>query len=156
MKGQTAVEYLMTYGWAILIILIVAGVLAYYGIFAPSGFLAPTARGFGNLGVQSPWIVTPGGDNITLTIQNKVGQTINITDIYAVTTGTTTGGTCSLSPEVQLLSGSTKAIACSSSASPLFPAGAAGASYSLDVSIEFRVESTGLIANDTGTISGKY
>ena len=40
MKGQTAIEYLMTYGWAILIILIVAGVLAYYGIFAPSGFLA--------------------------------------------------------------------------------------------------------------------
>jgi len=39
MKGQTAIEYLMTYGWAILIILIVAGVLAYYGIFAPAGFL---------------------------------------------------------------------------------------------------------------------
>jgi hypothetical protein len=34
-KGPTAVEYLMTYGWAVLIILIVAGVLAYYGIFAP-------------------------------------------------------------------------------------------------------------------------
>jgi hypothetical protein len=33
MKGQTVVECLMTYGWAILIILIVAGVLAYYGIF---------------------------------------------------------------------------------------------------------------------------
>jgi hypothetical protein len=35
MKGQTAIEYLMTYGWAILIILIVAGVLAYYGIIRP-------------------------------------------------------------------------------------------------------------------------
>jgi hypothetical protein len=39
-KSQTAVELLTTYGWAILIILIVAGVLAYYGIFAPRGFLA--------------------------------------------------------------------------------------------------------------------
>jgi hypothetical protein len=38
-KGETAIELLMTYGWAILIILIVAGVLAYYGIFSPRGFL---------------------------------------------------------------------------------------------------------------------
>jgi hypothetical protein len=37
MKGQTF-EWLMTYGWAILIILIVAGVLVYSGIFAPQGF----------------------------------------------------------------------------------------------------------------------
>jgi hypothetical protein len=39
LKGQTALEYILTYGWAILIILIVAGVLAYYGVFAPEGFL---------------------------------------------------------------------------------------------------------------------
>lgn len=39
MKGQTAVEYLMVYGWAILIILIVAGVLWYFGVFAPNKFL---------------------------------------------------------------------------------------------------------------------
>ena len=58
MKGQTAIEYLMTYGWAILIILIVAGVLAYYGIFAPSSFLGPTARGFGQIQVLNPWSLT--------------------------------------------------------------------------------------------------
>lgn len=33
MKGQTALEYLLTYGWAILIILVVLTVLWYYGIF---------------------------------------------------------------------------------------------------------------------------
>jgi len=31
MKGQTAWEYLITYGWAIIVILIVLGVLGYYG-----------------------------------------------------------------------------------------------------------------------------
>lgn len=36
---MTYLEFLMTYGLVILIILIVAGVLAYYGIFLPSGFL---------------------------------------------------------------------------------------------------------------------
>lgn len=37
--GQTANEYLLTYGWAIIIILVAAGVLAYYGIFALRAFL---------------------------------------------------------------------------------------------------------------------
>ena len=39
MKGQTAIEYLMTWKWYILIILIVAGVLFYFGIVNPSAFL---------------------------------------------------------------------------------------------------------------------
>jgi hypothetical protein len=42
MKAQTITEYILTYGWAILIILIVAGVLAYYGVFQPSAFLSVT------------------------------------------------------------------------------------------------------------------
>jgi len=35
-KGQSAMEYLMTYGWAILIILIAVGALFYLGVFSPS------------------------------------------------------------------------------------------------------------------------
>ncbi|MFP4116751.1 MAG: hypothetical protein ACLFTY_01920 [Candidatus Aenigmatarchaeota archaeon] len=34
-KGQAAMEYLMTYGWAILAVVIVGGVLYYYGVFEP-------------------------------------------------------------------------------------------------------------------------
>ena len=33
MKGQTALEYLIVYGWAILVILVVLAVLWYYGVF---------------------------------------------------------------------------------------------------------------------------
>jgi len=36
LKGQTALEYLITYGWAILVILVVLAVLWYYGVFNPS------------------------------------------------------------------------------------------------------------------------
>lgn len=43
MKGQKAIETLLEYGWAILLMLIVAGVLAYYGIFAPKAFLVKEA-----------------------------------------------------------------------------------------------------------------
>jgi len=40
-KGQAALEFLMTYGWAILAAIIVIGVLAYFGVFSP-GKYAPS------------------------------------------------------------------------------------------------------------------
>ncbi len=50
-KSQSALEYLMTYGWAILIIVIVAGVLYSMGIFSPSSSLSTTITGFSSLSV---------------------------------------------------------------------------------------------------------
>ncbi len=38
-SAQSAMEYLMTYGWAILIIIIVLGVLYLLGVFSPNGLL---------------------------------------------------------------------------------------------------------------------
>lgn len=43
-ESVTTIGLIMIYGWAILIILIVSGVLAYYAIFDPRGFLADTIR----------------------------------------------------------------------------------------------------------------
>jgi hypothetical protein len=34
-KSQSAMEYLMTYGWAILVVLIALGALFYLGVFSP-------------------------------------------------------------------------------------------------------------------------
>jgi hypothetical protein len=34
-KGQAAMEFLMTYGWAILVVLIALGALFYLGVFSP-------------------------------------------------------------------------------------------------------------------------
>lgn len=38
-KSQAALEFLMTYGWAILIVLVVVGTLAYFGVLSPDRFL---------------------------------------------------------------------------------------------------------------------
>lgn len=38
-SGQAAMEFLMTYGWAILVVLVVIGALAYFGILNPENFL---------------------------------------------------------------------------------------------------------------------
>src|SRR3990167_2612824 len=35
MKGQVAMEFLMTYWWAIMVVLVAVGALAYFGVFVP-------------------------------------------------------------------------------------------------------------------------
>ena len=38
-RGQAAMEFLMTYGWAILVVLAAIGALAYFGVLSPDRFL---------------------------------------------------------------------------------------------------------------------
>ena len=38
-KSQAAMEFLMTYGWAILVVLVAIGALAYFGVLSPDRFL---------------------------------------------------------------------------------------------------------------------
>lgn len=38
-KGQAAMEFLMTYGWAILVVLAAISALAYFGVLSPDQFL---------------------------------------------------------------------------------------------------------------------
>ncbi|MCL5976279.1 MAG: hypothetical protein M1580_01640 [Candidatus Parvarchaeota archaeon] len=45
-KGQSALEYMMTYGWAILIIVIVAVILYSMGIFNPRASVTAGSSGF--------------------------------------------------------------------------------------------------------------
>jgi len=38
-RAQAAMEFLMTYGWAILVVLVAVGALAYFGVLSPDSFL---------------------------------------------------------------------------------------------------------------------
>jgi len=38
-KSQAALEFLMTYGWAIMVAMIAIGALAYYGVLSPDKFV---------------------------------------------------------------------------------------------------------------------
>jgi len=38
-KAQAAMEFLMTYGWAILVVLAAIGALAYFGVLSPDRFM---------------------------------------------------------------------------------------------------------------------
>jgi hypothetical protein len=70
---------MMTYGWAILIIVIVAAVLYSFGIFSPSSSISATITGFSGLG--SVDAVCLGGTSFTVSLGNSLGYPINITRI---------------------------------------------------------------------------
>ncbi len=142
-KGQAAMESLMTYGWAILIVVIVAGVLAYYGVFSPK---VTASTGFGDVSVVKPWNLKASGD-LVLQVQNKVGQDINITRVFAG------GAVFDVNPDVTITSGSTSSAITASFAGL---AGASGSQYNIkDVAIEYTVVSSGATLNSTGTLAGQ-
>jgi len=90
-------EFLMTYGWAILVVLAAIGALAYFGILSPSKFLPSSFTMSGGLSAGE-YKFSPT-DELTVGIINNMGTGITIKEVYFTTsassaincTGTSTG-----------------------------------------------------------------
>lgn len=92
-KAQGALEFLMTYGWAFLVILIMIGALAYFGVLSPNKFL-PERCNFGSQFLCKDYQMTP--TEVTLRLQNNLGQAAYILDTAATTITSPEGFTCSV------------------------------------------------------------
>lgn len=73
-RGQAALEYLMTYGWAILVILIVGIALWQMGVFSPSA-TKPGCSGFSQL---MPLDSQLQGTALTVIITNEAGTKLKL------------------------------------------------------------------------------
>lgn len=79
-KSQAALEFIMTYGWAILVVLVAIGALAYFGVLSPDRFL-PTK------------CILPSGiacldhkatsSSLEVVAQNSLGYDLTITEVKA-------------------------------------------------------------------------
>ena len=78
-KAQSAMEYLMTYGWAILIIGVVLAALAEMGLFNPSTYAQSICDLPANLFCKSFFLSTSGV--LAVTIENTMQDPINITAV---------------------------------------------------------------------------
>ncbi len=91
LKGQAAMEYLMTYGWAILVIVIVLAVLLFY---LPQFLRAPESCVFSSAGFtcsdQRPTIFVASDNTVHLAINvfNGQGKAITVSKVMC-TTGST-------------------------------------------------------------------
>ena len=77
-RGQSAMEFLMTYGWAILAAIIVIGVLAIAGVFTP-GKYAPQACAVTAPFYCNAWNAKTTGVNIEL--KNQGGETYHVKSV---------------------------------------------------------------------------
>lgn len=144
-------EYLMTYGWAILIVIIVAAALYALGVFNPATWAGSSVTGLSGFNVPSGgWKLTSNGD-FTMILKNQAGARINITDFqatYGLTTRNSTaagsGNATVLAPNAQ----STMIVTALGTPS-------SGTSYSVKVDITYDNLDTGLTAfKSSGTATG--
>ena len=87
-KSQAALEFLTTYGWAILVILIILGVIAYFGILTPSKVLPNRC----NIGPEFSCIdykIDAAGNAFRVRLKNSLGESISISAISLGSEGST-------------------------------------------------------------------
>ena len=87
-KGQAALEFLMTYGWAILVVLVSIGALAYFGVLSPEKFLPAKCilqSGITCLDHKATSTTLPTG--VTIYIQNNIGYDIDQIDVSTSSCG---------------------------------------------------------------------
>ena len=144
-KAQAAMEFLMTYGWAILVVLIAIAALAYFGVLNPGRYLPSSCRLVPGLSCEDFKVAGDPVNQVTLVIQNGMGQDLTgITiSIAGACDGTTLGGLVLPDGEKD-----TFVIDCN----PLTPI--IGSRFKEDINIEYTAES-GLSHNITGDITSQ-
>ncbi len=76
-RSQAALEFLTTYGWAILVVLVMIGALAYFGVLNPSKFAQERCAG-GSIFSCSGNI--PDNQTIKLELTNQLPQKITVSN----------------------------------------------------------------------------
>ena len=81
-KSQAALEFLATYGWAFLVILIVIMALSYFGILSPSKLLPDRC----NFGAEFGCVdYTIGSNGVLVRLRNSMGSSVVIDDLSVST-----------------------------------------------------------------------
>ncbi|MBW3001533.1 hypothetical protein KY338_00045 [Candidatus Woesearchaeota archaeon] len=77
-KGQAAIEFLLTYGWVILVFIVAIGALLYFGFLSPETFGQEQCEIVSGLDCKD---VRATGTELTLVIENNLGQDVFIQKI---------------------------------------------------------------------------
>jgi len=107
-KAQAAMEFLMTYGWVVVLVLVTIGVLNYFGVFGIQG-LIPEKCELGP-GLQCvDYHISEGA--ATLVVQNTLGKEITITGL-SISKKDDPTSICSSSLNEEVASGARATLTC--------------------------------------------
>ena len=141
-RGQAAMEFLMTYGWAILAAIIVVGVL-WYIIGNPANLAGDKFVMSQPLGNNAMTISAAGG--VTMEVRNGAGDTVTVTEVVVTNCGTSgVINTVVADGALQIFTLAT-----------CVPVLVAGSRFKGDVTIKYTKIGSTLVQQATGTISGR-
>ncbi|MFB6166862.1 MAG: hypothetical protein ABEJ62_01210 [Candidatus Nanohaloarchaea archaeon] len=148
-KGQSAIEYLTTYGWALLAIVIVGAVLVNMGVFSQCQKVTPRFSGQG-VAVDS-WAFT-GTNTIEMTVR-ALNQDVTMQEIELVVDGNEYNTT--MSTTISAGNTQTFTIDTSTNAAGDGPAFSSGACASADLTLIYDMgQITGVEASGSGKLTG--
>ena len=143
-KGQAAMEFLMTYGWAILAAIVVIAVLAIY--FNPSQMVNSQTIISAPFNAKSQAV---SASQVQIEVTNKGGEWINVTE-FTVNVRSPTTATCTTNTSsVVFENGDTKILGLECSGLP------SGQTMSGDVVVKYLKRDSSLATQSTGSISAK-
>ena len=147
-KGQAALDFLMTYGWAIALVVIIAATLFALGVFDVSNFVGSKAAGFSGVAVTGWRLATDGTYTIQLTNQAGVKARIDAINVTIAGTSVNVAGT-----PITLNPGDNSATL--STAAAAFGPQASGSSYTAKVNIGYTDLNSNFAYLSSGTTTGK-
>jgi hypothetical protein len=145
LHGQAALDFLMTYGWALIMITICVAALYSMGVFDASTFIGSRASGFSQM-TATDWMLRQDG-MLVIRLKNNAGTDVNITRINATYQSQTAQYNATTPISNGQLSGN---IAVGS-----FAATPRGTGYSVQVAMAYTDIATGYTYVDSGTLTGK-
>jgi hypothetical protein len=157
-KGQAAMEFLMTYGWAILVVIAAIAALAYFGVLDPARLLPERCQFPAGMDCIDKASIKEA--TVTLALRNNQGFPVTVTGANA------TNGGASVCGPVQVAVGSTgnlTAIGTGISVPnnevfrvELGTCGlTAGNKFDGDVTVSYTNEESGLANQAVGSVRGR-
>jgi uncharacterized protein (UPF0333 family) len=165
-KGQAAMEFLMTYGWAIVVVLAAIGALAYFGVLSPQKLLPDRTTFTAPLPNVDNAVVSQTANSVQIAFKNNKGVDITLPLTATVSNG---GSACSAATVAGTFTNSTgqqEAIltttriqngggflltfTCTGTAGPI------GSKFKADFSFPYVNYETGQTLSQTGSVEGKY
>jgi hypothetical protein len=155
-RGQSAVEYMMTYGWGILVVLIAGVLLWQMGYLELGKNVTPDKRGFSQVTPQD-WSLLDNGTLIVV-VQNNAGTIVNLesddtaADMLIGGSGTCTLISSSIAFGDKFRPGATSQITFDDC--PIDEGIRIGDYYRVNVTIRYDNPSSGLVHKSTGILWG--
>ncbi|MFH1834686.1 MAG: hypothetical protein ABH851_00690 [Methanobacteriota archaeon] len=144
-RGQAAIEFILTYAWVILIVVVVLVLVWQLGLFQLGGNIEPGYMGFWGV-VPSDFRLSESGD-LNISFANYIGANVTIESIAANHSDVD----ILVSPSVVVEPGEHEVVDISG-----FNAGNGGGRFEILLSVDYTDSRTGNLHKSSGRIWGSY